>query len=43
MTDEFIRILVHIWQLVMSVLTAVAIAFVRLDLYHYDQQNVDHR
>ena len=32
-----------IWQLVMSVLTAVAIAFVRLDYYHRDRQNVDHR
>ena len=39
----FNLLLVHIWQLVMSVLTAVAIAFVRLDLHHYDRQNVDHR
>ena len=43
MIEDFTRILVHIWQLVMSVLTAVAIAFVRLDMYHYDRQKVDHR
>ena len=43
MIEDFIRILVHIWQLVMSVLTAVAIAFARLDIYHSDRQNVDHR
>ena len=43
MIEDFSRILVHMWQLLMSVLMVVAIAFVRLDFHYRDWQNMDHR
>ena len=42
MIKAFARIVAHLWQMVMSVLMVVGIAFLQLDLYDY-QQNPDHR
>jgi len=42
MIDAFGRIVAHLWQMIMSVLMVVGIAFLQLDIGNY-QQNPDHR
>jgi len=43
MIEAFARIVAHLWQMIMSVLMVVGIAFLQLDIERYGQQNPDHR